>query len=485
MASETQGDFPGWMTDWMGQFNPTRVILLEVGLIVLVWALARITAQTVLKRLERSKFLEGPLQRLPGQVDLLMRIILLTVFALQITIGGWGRLIVIHWQLGRFILIDELLLLMPFVIIQLIKWYYFYPINRFIKEYIVAGQLEEGLSARPVWSRWQYISFQIRHNLLIILVPVFLILTFKDIVELVARKWFINGEIVEGEVPTEVLITQGIIFLGVAVIFLFSPLLLRRIWRTRPLPQGTLRERLEEFCQRIGFKYRQILLWDTFSAITNAAVMGLIRPVRYVLLSDALIENMSDEQIEAVFGHEAAHVKNHHIMFLIFFVMGAGSLAIVLLEQLAFWLGSTGSPDFYMTYGYLLDYGIGLIFLIGWLMLFGFVSRRFERQADVFAAQAVDRSESTEEAGLGNYGVVVMSSALHRIAMLNGISIHTRSWRHSSIASRIEFLAQLAKSKKEFVRFQLVVNLIKFGIIVCLCLAIFTWYKGIEALIGK
>ena len=56
-----------------------------------------------------------------------------------------------------------------------------------------------------------------------------------------------------------------------------------------------------------------MLTWRTRHQIGNAAVMGFIPQVRYILLTDLLLETMSDEQIEAVFAHEMGHVLADHV----------------------------------------------------------------------------------------------------------------------------------------------------------------------------
>jgi len=48
----------------------------------------------------------------------------------------------------------------------------------------------------------------------------------------------------------------------------------------------------------------------------NAAVMGFIPRFRYVLLSDLLLETMTDEQVEAIFAHELGHVMHRHLFWL-------------------------------------------------------------------------------------------------------------------------------------------------------------------------
>jgi len=51
--------------------------------------------------------------------------------------------------------------------------------------------------------------------------------------------------------------------------------------------------------------------------------MGLFAPLRYVMLSDGLLESMEDEKIEAVFGHEVGHVKLRHMEFFLVFAIAS------------------------------------------------------------------------------------------------------------------------------------------------------------------
>ena len=120
----------------------------------------------------------------------------------------------------------------------------------------------------------------------------------------------------------------------------------------------------------------------------NAAVMGLVSHFRYILLSDLLLETMSDEQIEAVFAHEVGHVVHKHLIW-----------SIALLATLMFGISGPGQwladhSEFLQKYPWatetvqtvmFLGIGVGLFALV-----FGFVSRRLERQADVFAARTIE-----------------------------------------------------------------------------------------------
>jgi STE24 endopeptidase len=90
--------------------------------------------------------------------------------------------------------------------------------------------------------------------------------------------------------------------------------------------------------------------------------------------------------------------------------------------------------------------------------VFGFLSRRFERQADVFGCRVVscgreacpphaDLNAAIEVApapdALCPVGIQIFSNALREVANLNGLSFQAPSWRHGSIARRISFLKGL------------------------------------------
>jgi len=169
-------------------------------------------------------------------------------------------------------------------------------------------------------------------------------------------------------------------------VFLVAPEILRRVLRTQPLPEGPLRRRLEALCRRSGVRYRQILFWDTDQNMGNAAVMGIIPPMRYILLSDVLIETMTDDQIEAVFAHEVGHVVHRHMAwFVVFFaVLFTALWGVERAAEASRWFGAN-----------VLVIGSLILSPAAFCLGFGLLSRRFERQADVYAARSLQKSRST------------------------------------------------------------------------------------------
>jgi STE24 endopeptidase len=214
-------------------------------------------------------------------------------------------------------------------------------------------------------------------------------------------------------------------------------------------------------------RVRDILVWNSEGTMVNAAVMGIVPAIRFVLLSDALLRLMSPEQIEAVFGHEAGHVRHRHIQhFLMFALVG--------------WLIAAGWLELFATFGTWLEAGAipavlvveaaGLAVAVGlWALGFIWLSRQFERQADLFGAWCVTPSsegcrrpcslhggsslESNSDRRICATAAAIFASALHRVAHLNGIPLEERSWRHSSIESRVRFLHRLAGDPQAARRF--------------------------------
>jgi STE24 endopeptidase len=165
---------------------------------------------------------------------------------------------------------------------------------------------------------------------------------------------------------------------------------------------------------------------------------------------------MDADRIEAVFGHEAGHVRQRHIQYFLLFTI-SGLLLVMGFMELLICLGARATSPFALN-----DTTIELLGFVAvlavWGIGFGWVSRRFERQADLYGVRCITRSSRTcakpcgLHPGTGEPAVsgtvcataaTVFASALDRVAVLNGIPHEERSWRHSSIASRIRFLATL------------------------------------------
>jgi STE24 endopeptidase len=216
--------------------------------------------------------------------------------------------------------------------------------------------------------------------------------------------------------------------------------------------------------------------------MSNAAVMGVVPRFRYVLLSDLLIETLSPRQVEAVFAHEVGHVRHHHMLWYLLFVVSG----VLLVEGAAELLGAGLDPN--GTAALALDWTLSIGGLLLIVLMFGLLSRRCERQSDLFAARALIREpgepalamfgataepdDDRDPEFLGDdprhlpvkpHGAEVFAETLRRVAEVNGIPLHPRprtgrrivDWfgrlleftghfLHGSIAQRMQFVRQVA-----------------------------------------
>ena len=389
----------------------------------------------------------------------------MAVFGWMIFDRGWPGVVLDAWGWRGAVLVDDLLVIAPFLLMQLGYWWGTYYGERAVQGLSIAG------SGRAVA---RHLYLRERQSLALILPIVSLFVIRNDVIGRLWPAW----ERTPWAEPVDLAV------LGVGIL-LISPLFVRLAWPTRPLPDGPLRRRLETIALRSGFRFTDVLVWDTDHLMVNACVTGVLPQFRYVLLTDALIEALSPQEIAAVFGHEAGHVAHRHLPFYLFFFVGCLTLltlAAPLFGGLEAWITSVPGLDLdsLPTLQGIVEsaLALGCVGIIFWLV-FGQVSRRFERQADVYGCKAVSCGsddcpphldlEALADDGrpidrVCPTGVRIFADALATVARQNGIDPETRSWRHGSIASRIAFLQRLAAAPEREAAFQRHVRRVRYGL---------------------
>jgi STE24 endopeptidase len=325
--------------------------------------------------------------------------------------------------------VGELAAIAPFVLAVLASWTLEYPAHKAMRENLAAQAVPEGSEVLPVWTRRQFLTYNIRHNLLFMLVPIGLIIFLEDALVLYLRP-FLTAAFAD-----EIIMAATVVMAG--AVFLAAPFLIVRIWRTSPLGPGPLRDELEAMGRELNLRFRDILIWHSDGVIANAGVLGLLGRARYVLLSDLLLKNMSAEHIRAIFAHEAGHVIHRHIPYSVLFFAGAGAISMT---------SATALADLLRWSDWLAE-ATGLLLLAPCVVVvFGWISRRFERQSDVTAAWLADRGDAGDADRVTPEGSAIFAGALQRVALLNGISPHQPNWRHGSIAWRVAYMFSLGQT---------------------------------------
>lgn len=199
------------------------------------------------------------------------------------------------------------------------------------------------------------------------------------------------------------------------------PFMVKILWRMKPL--ATLYGRTPEllaFAKEVNFKFRDLLAWNTGGLMVNAAILGVLPRWRYILLTDSMIERFTIDELKAAIAHEIGHGKKHHS--LLFIILSVGYVAALGLADLHLSLFDARGDELL---------AVGLFYLPATIVyvfaLFGFASRRFEVEADIFAVRAVGDPE-------------IFVQTLDRLAASNRNARTRKSWRHFSLARRIELL---------------------------------------------
>jgi len=390
-------------------------------------AASMLAVRLALRPLSRSGEIPAPATRHYHSLMLLVRGWLVVAMG-GVMLLGWGRWLMDGLHLSSVPLVGKAAAVAPFVVALLIVWAAQYPFHRAVRKCIAAHQNGADAATYPPCTLGEYLGYNVRHHLLFIAVPVGLIMLGADLLSLAEPTVTAYLPSIGGSL---LLAAHAAIAVGVV---LLAPAIIVRIWRTRRLPAGPLREELGQMCRRLGLKVRELRIWQTGGMTANAAVMGMIGPVRYVLLTDALIEQMPPQQIQAVFAHEAGHIVSHHIFYSVLFAISAAFLAACAGESLAMALDwDPWTAEVFMA---------GLL-VVAWGLGFGWLSRRFERHSDIQAAWAMDRCA---DGRITPAGAATFASALQTVAKLNGIPLRQRNWRHGSIAARVRYVLHLGST---------------------------------------
>ncbi len=97
--------------------------------------------------------------------------------------------------------------------------------------------------------------------------------------------------------------------------------------------------------------------------VVNAAILGWFPFARYFLMSDALLESISDRQIEAVFAHEVGHGVHRHVPWYLATMLAAFGLSAGLTGGSVYLLQSL----FHVSN----DTVSGILFFVFWAMAAG------------------------------------------------------------------------------------------------------------------
>jgi STE24 endopeptidase len=182
------------------------------------------------------------------------------------------------------------------------------------------------------------------------------------------------------------------------VMMVVAPVLIMPLFnRFAPLPAGALRDALLALGQRAGFRARDIQVMDGSrrSRHSNAFFTGLGR-FRKIVLFDTLVEQLEQDELESVLAHEIGHFKKGHVPKTIAVFLGGSLLVFYLVAVLAkadWFLRGFGFAPWDIVPALLLIFLLTGVVSFWLTPLFHLISRRYEYEADAYAAKLIQRRQ--------------------------------------------------------------------------------------------
>ncbi len=456
-------------------FAPAREAAfgLTVGAVAIVLALAGALRTWVVRTLRRDPSRRYEVARSYNKWRRFLFFVNIGTVTTCVLAFGWGwlaqRELLVFWnksaQLAPF---AELAVPLPYFVILIGCWLIYYDAERALHRVLHLGD-------RPFWPRSAYLLHNVRQFALMVMLPVALIVTQQTL----------NRYAPE---TTRTVVYKVASLAVVPCMILFMPLVMKPLLGLKSMPPGPTRDRFEALAKRLDFRCADFLVWNTHGASINAFITGLLPRVRYVVFTDRILEDLPADELDAVFGHEVGHAKHGHIWLYAGFLTLSLSVLAALVLFLTKYIDSATSED-------MLRLRMWLEGFKSWLALppvalvtaylfvvFGALSRRCERQADLFGCKTMScadpvctgHDEKTVYPPGGSClcptGIRTFAHALDRVRELNGMEHESggralrrvlravwgwlRAWQHGPMSQRIAYLLGLTDRLADEPRFQ-------------------------------
>lgn len=184
---------------------------------------------------------------------------------------------------------------------------------------------------------------------------------------------------------------SAVTFISLLTTMFYSELIVPLFNKQTALPEGDLRDAIEQFAAKADFKLQNIYIIDGSKRSTKAnAYFSGIGPKKRIVLYDTLISQMENDEIVAVLAHEIGHFKHKHVLKNVLFTLPFNLLLFYLLgwilqddllaqvmggEKASFHLNAIAFFTLYTPISTVLDLAGNVL------------SRKYEYQADAYAAK--------------------------------------------------------------------------------------------------
>ncbi len=299
--------------------------------------------------------------------------------------------------------LQALVLLAPAVVISLGTWSAEHRYGVLL-EYTERGA---GNHIRSVW-------LSLRGSMAWLIAPILILLAVGDLLATLP----VSSE-------TSTLLTAALVMLFIP---LGLPWLMRHLFKTAALDPAT-DQWVAQLMIASGLKRTKAVRWDTGGRNFNAMIAGFIPPLRTLLVSDRLIDELPRQQVAMVVLHEAAHLCRRHVPLRMFSVLPAWAIgaAVTKLAGDASWAVPTGTA-------------VGIVLT---MLILRIVAYRTEYDADVTACRLAAQLSPYVDDVPASYDLAAaaLSAALQRVTR-DHPSSRKATWLHPGVADRVDWMGR-------------------------------------------
>ncbi len=381
--------------------DPLRASIATAGMVAAWILLSHVGTRVVAKQvlLEKIDPRVGA-ELLDRQLDI-FRWLGLGVAAFCLSGFGLARTLDSLPLLDRSMFLQAIVLLSPVIMMTIGTW------SAEHRYGVLLDYTERGF-ANHVGSVWQ----AFRGSMAWLVAPILLLLAAADLLSLL---------------PID---TQTIGWMTAIMILLFVPLglpwLIRRLLKTVDLDEET-----DAWVCRLltasGLRRTKAVRWDTGGQAFNAMVAGFTPPIRTLLISDRILDELPREQMAMVVLHEAAHLRRRHVPLRMLALLPAWFVGVAVTEV-------AGDASWAIPVGTVIAISLTLLIL-------HVVSYRTEYDADVTACRIAAEISAEQNDVPGSYVLAAdaLAAALIRVT-IEQPAAQKATWLHPGVADRIEWM---------------------------------------------
>ena len=287
-----------------------------------------------------------------------------------------------------------------------------------------------GYTQRSFGAHLRSVFSALRNGMAWLIAPVLILLALADLVTLLP----VSGQ-------TTGWITAAIM---IVVVPLGLPWLVRTLFKTEPL-DGETECWVGSLLTESGLGKTKAVRWNTGGRSFNAMVAGFVAPLRTLMVSDRLLDELPRQQVAMVVLHEAAHLQRRHVPLRMVSILPAWAVgaAVTQIAGDRSWATALGSAA-----------GILLTMLI-----LRIIAYRTEFDADVQAcrmAAAID-GRVADVPNSYEQAAETLGWALMRVT-LDHPSSRKPTWLHPGLSDRLDCMRRRATPSEKTNRAATIAN---------------------------